>query len=341
MRAFLFLLVLLPCLFVPTTLDVPASERVETKLLVFVTDKKQPLDPDTTAEGPNDQTNTGPDVWTELRMLRDMVVEQRVELRNMEARLSETEMHADEQKVDLLLTQTSLEELKRDHAATQERLKTSEKQVEELKKVNTELGVALEKQAAELLSIETRVTVGGSQLQLLTHKMEDLKAQNTAQEVQLTSVSERMNTIESRVDILIKESAKVAFYAALTDSLVVGPYNTPTVLKFSKVFTNVGNAYSPTTGFFTAPVKGVYYFRFTICGSTKKGHMGVKLFYNGRSVMFNLQTRYTYSFEYLSNAVTLELNVGDELHLVLPEENAVYDNSNNHSTFSGFLLFNM
>ncbi|XP_028461807.1 tropomyosin alpha-1 chain-like [Perca flavescens] len=345
------------------------SEAGETKLHDFLPDKKQPLDPDTTADEAHDQTNTGPDIWMEVRMLRDMVVEQKVELRNMEARLRETEMQADDQKLDLLLTKTSLEELKRDHTTTEERLRASQKQVEELKKVNmeqseelsdlrarldasdkrveeikkvnVELRGDLENQAAQLLSIEARVTVGDRELQLLTRRMDDLQAQNTAQEVELASVMDRMNTTESSVDSLIKENAKVAFYTALTDSGGVGPYNTPTVLKFSKVFTNVGGAYSPTTGFFTAPQKGVYYFRFTICGHTAKGLMGVQLYHNGRSIIHNLEHKDNLHFEYLSNAVTLELNVGDELHLVLPEESAIFDNANNHSTFSGFLLFKM
>ncbi|XP_039638143.1 multimerin-2-like [Perca fluviatilis] len=341
MRAGLSLLGLLPCLLVSCVLSLRASEAGETKLHHFLPDKKQPLDPDTTADEAHDQTNTGPDIWTEVRMLRDMVVEQKVELRNMEARLRETEIQADDQKLDLLLTKTSLEELKRDHTTTKERLRASEKQVEELKKVNMELRVDLENQAAQLLSIEARVTVGDSELQLLTRRMDDLQAQNTAQEVELVSLMDRMNTTESRVDSLIKENAKVAFYAALTDSGGVGPYSTPTVLKFSKVFTNYGAAYSPTTGFFTAPQKGVYYFRFTICGHTAEGHMGVQLFLNGRLMMSNLQSRYNGHFEYLSNAVTLELNVGDELHLVLPQEHAIFDNNTNHSTFSGFLLFKM
>ncbi|XP_031177956.1 uncharacterized protein LOC116066189 [Sander lucioperca] len=326
MRAGLYLLVLLPCLLISCVLSLQASEAEETKLHDFLPDKKQPLDPDTTADEPHDQTSTGPDIWTEVRMLRDMVVEQKVELRNMEARLREKEMQADDQKLDLLLTKTSLEELKRDHTTTEERLGASEKQVEEIKKVNVELRVDLENHAAQLLSIEARVTVGDSELQLLTRRMDDLQAQNAAQEVKLASVIDGMNTTESRVDSHIKENAKVAFYAALSDSQGAGPYNTPTVLKFIEVFTNIGGAYSPTTGFFTAPQKGVYYFRFTICGHTAKGLMGVQLFHNGRSIMF---------------AVALELNVGDELHLVLPEEYAIFDNETNHSTFREFLLFKM
>ncbi len=115
-------------------------------------------------------------------MLRKMVVE-KVELTNMEGRLRETEMQADEQKLDLvLLTKTSLEELRRDHTAMEERLRASEKRMEELKKVNMEqsgelselrvrLGVSdkqvgelrVENQAAGLLSIEARAATLNTQ----------------------------------------------------------------------------------------------------------------------------------------------------------------------------------
>ncbi|KAL7388304.1 hypothetical protein ABVT39_011038 [Epinephelus coioides] len=181
---------------------VQASEGGETKLYDFT------LDPETTADQSSDQTNTGHDIWAEVRMLRDMVVEQKVELRKMETRLREAEVQAGEQKMDLLLTKTSLEDLKRDHAATEDRLRASEKQVEELKRVNMELRADLQSQAGELLSIEVRVTVCDSELQLLTRRMDDLQAQSTAQEAELTSVMDRMNTTESRVDSLIKENAK-------------------------------------------------------------------------------------------------------------------------------------
>lgn len=330
---------LLLSLFVSWPLELQASVEWEIKPLDFPPDKEQQPEPDSTADGSKYKTTINSDIWAELRMLRDMVVEQRVELRNVEGRLMETETQADEQRLVLLLTGTRLEELRRDRAALQKRLRTSEQRVEELKKVNVELRADLESQAAELLAVGGRLTASEGELQLLRRRMENLQAQDEAQEGELTTLASRMTTTEHQVDSLIEQSAKMAFYAALTESGGVGPYNTPTVIKFSNVFTNVGDAYSPTTGFFTAPVKGVYYFRFTICGQTNQGSMGVQLFHNGKSIIYNLQTRYNEFFEYLSNAVILELNVGDELHLVLPEDTSVFDNVNNHSTFSGFLLF--
>ncbi|XP_035534172.1 multimerin-2-like [Morone saxatilis] len=323
------------CLLGSQALEVQASEEGETKPHSSLPNKRQPLDPY------NCQTSNNPDIWEEMTVLRDMVMVQKMELLNMEGRLRVTEIQADEQKLELALTKTSLEELKRNYTAMEESLRTSAKQVEELKQVNMELRVDLKNQTAELLSLEARVAVSDTELQLVMCKMDDLQAQNTAQEAEVTSLTGRMNTTEHRLDSLTNASEKVAFYAALTNSAGVGPYNTATVLRFSKVFTNVGNSYSPSTGYFTAPVKGVYYFRFTICGHTSDGNMGVQLFHNGKSIVFNLQGKYSSSFQYLSNAVILELNVGDELHLVLPKQNAIYDNVNNHSTFSGFLLFNM
>ena len=56
----------------------------ETKPLDFPPDKEQQLDLDSTADGSNYKTTINLDIWAELRMLRDMVVEQKVELRKVE-----------------------------------------------------------------------------------------------------------------------------------------------------------------------------------------------------------------------------------------------------------------
>ena len=293
--------------------------------------------------------------------LGPMVDEKDVELRNMQARLTQVAIQTRRQELGLLQTKNRLEKLRLDHADMEKRLNASEMHGEELRQENAGLSVRLEaserqveglkvelgNNTAELSTTQARVTENRKDLQLLQRRLDDSHARNTDQDGKLSSLLDRTNTTEQRVDLLIKDNAKVAFHAALTDSEIVGPHGSPTVLKFSKVITNVGKAYSATTGLFTAPVKGVYVFRFTICGYMKERvTMGVRLIHNEKSIVYNLQTwsHERYGFEhlqYLSNAVILELKVGDEIHLVLPENETVFDNPNSHSTFSGFLLFSM
>ncbi|XP_078028636.1 uncharacterized protein LOC144458309 [Epinephelus lanceolatus] len=234
------------------------------------------------AEESSKQTTeqTTPDIWAEVRALRDMVVELKVELRNMEARVKDSESQVNDLKAELMVTKVHVELLQRENSDLQTRLSSSE---------------------SELLLSKSRI----DQL-------------------------ERANT----------ERPKVAFYTALTDAGTLGPFNTDITLKYSKVFTNIGNAYNPATGFFTAPVKGVYYLQFTVCGNLQ-GYMGVQLYKNNQQIMHNDERKEEGGAEYLTNSVVLELKTGDEIHLVLPSGRSVVDSPNNHSTFSGSLLFTL
>ncbi|KAL7390583.1 hypothetical protein ABVT39_023882 [Epinephelus coioides] len=223
---------------------------------------------------------TTPDIWAEVRALRDMVVELKVELRNMEATVKDSESQVNDLKAELMVTKVHVELLQRENSDLQTRLSSSESEL--------------------LLS-------------------------------------------KSRIDQLERENAerpKVAFYTALTDAGTLGPFNTDITLKYSKVFTNIGNAYNPATGFFTAPVKGVYYLQFTVCGK-RPGLMGVQLYKNNQQIMHNDEHKEEEGAEYLTNSVVLELMAGDEIHLVLPSGRSVVDSPNNHSTFSGSLLFTL
>ncbi|XP_030293635.1 complement C1q-like protein 2 isoform X1 [Sparus aurata] len=154
----------------------------------------------------------------------------------------------------------------------------------------------------------------------------------------------RLSSSESRTDQLERENAekpKVAFYTALTNAGHLGPYNTDITLKYSKVFTNIGNAYNPSTGFFTAPVKGVYYLQFTVFGF-KAGYIAVHVYKNNQRIMYNVEkNNEDWVHQYFTNSLVLELTAGDEIHLVLPTSCSIYDNSNNYSTFSGSLLFTL
>lgn len=95
---------------------------------------------------------------------------------------------------------------------------------------------------------------------------------------------------------------------------------------------------SHSVGFFTAPVKGVYYFQFTVFGSLNY-NVGVYVYKNNQNIMFNVEWQHDSGVEYFTNSVILELIAGDELCLILPGGTAVFDSEHNHCTFSGALLF--
>ncbi|XP_048041354.1 cerebellin 11 [Megalobrama amblycephala] len=92
-------------------------------------------------------------------------------------------------------------------------------------------------------------------------------------------------------------------------------------------------------GVFTAPVKGVYYFRYS--GSAFASHdMGLSIF-KGTS-------RFVSSYEYnsgerndqMSNGAVMELDVEEEVHVRLWVRCWIFvDRRYNYSTFTGYLLY--
>ncbi|XP_042370674.1 complement C1q-like protein 2, partial [Plectropomus leopardus] len=160
-------------------------------------------------------------------------------------------------------------------------------------------------QATELTSFETRLTASES-------KTSDLEKETAELQTRLNNSESELLVSKSRIDQLERENAerpKVAFYVALTDAGHVGPYNTDITLKYSKVFTNIGNAYNPATGFFTAPVNGVYYLQFTVYGG-RNGASGVKLYKNSQGIMYNYNV-INGGGSFLTHSVILELFAGD------------------------------
>ncbi|XP_037603763.1 uncharacterized protein LOC119475302 isoform X4 [Sebastes umbrosus] len=241
---------------------------------------------------------TTSDIWAEVRALRYMVVKLEVELRNMEAIVKDSESLVNELKTELIVTKVYVEMLQRDNSVQETRLTAVESKTRDLEKENADL--------------QTRLSSSESELLLSKSRIDQLERDNA-------------------------EKPKVAFYTALTDAGHVGPYNTDITLKYSKVFTNIGNAYNPATGFFTAPVKGVYYLQFTLFG-LRIGHMAVTVYKNNQKIMFNVE-RNDGNYEYFTNSVVLELLAGDKIHLDLPSTYTLFDSTDNHCTFSGSLLF--
>uniref|UniRef100_A0A3P9DEV5 C1q domain-containing protein n=1 Tax=Maylandia zebra TaxID=106582 RepID=A0A3P9DEV5_9CICH len=114
---------------------------------------------------------------------------------------------------------------------------------------------------------------------------------------------------------------------------------TETTLVFKHVVTNTGNAYNKHTGIFTAPVRGVYHFVWTVLAHVD-GVAAAVLIRNGEHIFLahGSQGSGTVSG---SHGASLLLEVGDQVFVRLCDGSKIYDNENHHTTFSGHLIFTM
>uniref|UniRef100_A0A4W5RNN9 C1q domain-containing protein n=1 Tax=Hucho hucho TaxID=62062 RepID=A0A4W5RNN9_9TELE len=121
------------------------------------------------------------------------------------------------------------------------------------------------------------------------------------------------------------ERPRVAFSAALTEDgsgSNKGPFNTETTLVYGKVITNIGNAYNPTTGIFTAPVRGLYHFTF-YCHAFG-ANPGERIAATADHTSGDLA-------DYGSNGLVLMLEVGAQVYMPLDTNSRLYDDDNGHN----------
>ncbi|XP_053281509.1 collagen alpha-1(X) chain [Pleuronectes platessa] len=241
------------------------------------------------------------DIHAVLREMSGLLAEQRVELRH----------------------------LQRENDAQAAKLRELENLPRELEKLNQQDKA----QAAKLMELEK-----------LPRELEKLNQQDKEQAGELMAIKARTNVTENQVEALKRDTEvkRVAFTAALASgTTTIGPFNTQTNLIFTQVITNIGNAYNPNTGFFIAPVKGVYHFEFYIGAHGHPSHPSAAwLVRNGHNICIAYEYQ-TNGYGKSANGATLLLEVGDVLFLRLVTNSRVYDDGSNHSTFSGHLLFTM
>ncbi|XP_048013065.1 complement C1q-like protein 2 [Megalobrama amblycephala] len=192
-------------------------------------------------------------------------------------------------------------------------MKSLETEMERLRTENKELTATVTEQKENIRELRNEMKKKNEEISNLTLSQVELRKENRGREI--------------------------AFSASLVESgdEYIGPFTTHFTLTYKNVFTNIGKAYNPFTGIFTAPLKGAYMFRVSIYGVAGTAAT-VSIIKNGEIVVSAYDEQPQGALN-SSNGVVLILEVGDVVYVRLKAGRRIYDNENNHSTFSGFLLF--
>ncbi|KAI4902022.1 hypothetical protein NFI96_023143, partial [Prochilodus magdalenae] len=229
------------------------------------------------------------DVWAELRQLRDMVVEQRVLLQ---------------------WSQSLTEELKKENAALNTRLLASEMEVQELKQVDSGKNKLInnkQQDKVSQISMLSNIQPSNSCTQMEVWDCGAVGKEDKALTTRLLASEMEVQELKW-VD---SDRPKVAFSFASGLNNHHGPLSVDSILVFSREITNVGKAFSPVTGVFTAPLRGVYYFRFNILGNGKSYRLAVCLFRNHEKIL-DVTDYPDGSNEYAIAGITLLLEKADQ-----------------------------
>ncbi|XP_052407389.1 uncharacterized protein LOC127952725 [Carassius gibelio] len=211
-----------------------------------------------------------------------------------------------------------------------------------------ELTATVTEQKANIRALETRLREElNKKTDALETRLRDSEKTAEQQTVILEELNKKIdgmsNLTESQVEELRKENRdrEIAFSAALMESGsgYIGPFTTEITLTYRNVFTNIGNAYNPITGIFTAPLKGAYMFSFSIYGHGSTSTTSTASIVKNGEKLVVAHGQQSQGVVNSSKGVVLILEVGDVVYVRLWSGTRIHDNQHKHNTFSGYLLY--
>ncbi|XP_072548682.1 complement C1q-like protein 2 [Salminus brasiliensis] len=176
-------------------------------------------------------------------------------------------------------------------------------------------------------------------LEEIHQELQQLRNTTQVQAVELNTLKVRLEAAEQQLKAQ-RDTPQVAFTVSLGSNGIVSTNNTFKKLIYKDVLTNIGNAYDPETGVFKAPVRGVYYIRFTATAPTD-GLMSAVLYKNDAVQLTVHIPPAGPGSDTAANGAALLLEQGDKVYMQLLPNSHLWDNASHQSTFSGFLLYTM
>ncbi|XP_061195632.1 uncharacterized protein LOC133203846 [Saccostrea echinata] len=169
-----------------------------------------------------------------------------------------------------------------------------------------------------------------------------LKMNNTDDEIstQIRKIQKDLLNLSSTVDAVCSDTSMdkraVVFNAAISKTLDL-QRNTPVNVVYDTVLYQIGNAYNPLNGFFTAPSGGLYVFSWTTLVAARK-IFDAELLVNGkRKGLGNCNNEGNPSYENCANTIPLVLELGDEVNIRTTTAN--YAHGYHWSSFKGWKIW--
>ncbi|CAM4571828.1 unnamed protein product [Leuciscus chuanchicus] len=262
------------------------------------------------------------DIHAALRELTATVTEQKVNIRELTATVTEQKVNIRELTATVTEQKVNIRELTTTVTEQKVNIRELTATVTEQKTINRELTATVTEQKVNIRELTATVTEQKTINRELTATVTEQKVNIRELTATVTEQKANIRALETQLrDEMNKKNddREIAFSASLMQSGggYIGPFTTDITLTYRNVFTNIGNAYNPVTGIFTAPLKGAYMFRVSVFGHGPTSATA-DIVKNGERVVIAHDYRPQHDLN-SSNGVVLILEVGDVVYISFPE----------------------